>query len=420
MFLPRELWAHILWYCGEANERSAAAAAPWVGAALLRVSWSAHIAARAALRTTRGGRAFLRRRLVAARHRLPEWLVQNLADVLDEMQQADARDATRRFVAARGNDGTWSVRTLIEDDHARTAPLCRAAAVRNDPREWAVIAQHIPLAAWLGCFTALSPEALAAAVASLERHTARTPAGVVSAIANARAAGRQDAGLFKLVARGPRKYIERLRARGVGPFTLGPSRFYAATIADCVSAQDDAELAVAMSTARFRSPERRSQWIQVLWGRCLARRAPKTTEALVARGWVRPAPPDIVVMAQWCTARTLRALPPSSLPSYAWVVSLENPDAAAPLYVWSLCAAPDASGIDVLNDHCRMTEGHSRAHLARLRDCEELARLVVRAVPAHAPKYGPVLRLMCELPHRSVLDALVRHHDWNVAHKRHN
>ena len=445
--VPREIWALVLQFaecCGRKRPRSGGAET-WIGAAVLRVSWAAHFAARAALTDDPAGRAYLAKRFALSRHPFPAWLT------------TDALAAQLRAVPP------LTVRSV-----------CRAAVVRNDPAEWSAIARAFGAAQWTAHASDLSIEALAAAVSS---NVGKSKGAVVvgRAVADAYAAGKPEHAdhLLLLVPPRSRRYVDLVRTNCVSAFTRGPRRTDIRLVADCVAATDDVRASMAVTRCSWASAQCREQWCAHLWNRCRARRAVKVTEAVVVHRFVGN---DAILgwldgFVSWCSLLTLQACPVETSVPYNWhtVVceSMLNPDVAVPLFVWSMrpdptqlyrgfghCAAvgvaprpenvaallalnalPPArravvelvylspSDTDLLGVADAFveglpTEGMVRKFGDKLRASEPLAEALTLAVPANAPTYDPLLRVLRALPHRGVWRALICHHNWNVAQKR--
>ena len=443
MFLPREMWAHVLLYAphdiaptarkrrrdGNREQRRPV----WIGAALLRVSWSAHMAARAALFAQPAGRGFLRGRLLQSGRAFPGWLTDALAPELRTMGPSTAR------------------------------MFCYAAVDRNDPREWVAIAGTIGVAVWAVHANALGADALAAAIAATSAPLPRAPPALTRAVGDAYASS-DDARAAQLLSLAPpRGRLERCLAQH-----LGPARPHYELVAECIAARDDAVAAMAVARSRFRG--NREDWRRLLLARCCARRAVRAIEALVVH-YLMPLNHALFAsdLASWCSALTLQAFPNafSVFPAMVLGETLCNPDAAVARFAWAQCPERDAlfeafayaadksrkarsenvaAVLDQLPDAAQravvefvflpgnspqllgvadalaagLLETLSNCVFARLRDSAPLAEQMALAVPRHTPRYDPALRMLCTMPHPGVWDALINYHKWSVALKRHN
>ena len=448
--VPCELWVHVMRFVPDADSgkkrgRNECPRAPvWCGAALLRVCWATHLAARAALTEQPAGRAFLHNRMLNAHSPFPAWLTatDGFADVLRAMHR-------------------WAAFSV-----------CRSAALRGDPREWAVIARVVPMVQWVMHAPKMSVETLVAAVdAAGKQKTPRTPPAVSRAIADAtedKALARVDV-LLRLVPPPARAYVNCLRA--AQPVSRAPARVSFELVTDYIAASDDVAACVAIMGKKFAHESHRAAWHAQLWSRCCMRRAVKCTEAVVVHG---AAPLNgLENVVRWCSLLTAQAwaLGCRGRTDHILCGAMQNPDPNVLLFVWSACPDPVAlyscfrlatfyanelpptnvsavlglvgalplsqrAAVQFIFDpdfdpaHLNwvadaiignpLSDPMTSRIVAKLRASERLAELLTLAIPPHTPKYDTVLRIMCTTPYCGVWAALINHHDWSVANKRHN
>ena len=290
----------------------------WVGAALLGVSWPAHKAARAALPL--GGRAFLVDRMRCSAHPLPDWLT------LHELRGA--------YIAELR---VWRRRGVV-----------RAAARRNDPREWSAIGEGLSAANWIKFAPDVSIACVRAAVARTKR--APNTIGVHAASAIVRAGRANDAELTELLLTAAlpshtRSLFEKMR-RGQADGACEPRSYEFRFVAECIAATDDVTSAGVVDVV---APGRRNwTWNYVRRHLCVKHRAARTMEWLVTVRNLRMSGDWLADMSEWCTLRTLQSCQSEldDMWDHEWQLllyrSLRNPDVEVPLFLWKrrLCDPP--------------------------------------------------------------------------------